>query len=61
MVFWKVQEIDFNSLVLILSIYLSERRKMVRLFYPHFSDAYVLPNLTSVKYRLTIGKSSSIG
>ena len=42
----KKQEIDFNSLVLILSIYLLERRNLVRLFYPHFLDVYVSSILT---------------
>ena len=42
----EVHGIDFNSLVLILLIYLWERKKLVHLFYPHFLDAYVLPILT---------------
>ena len=42
----KVQRIDFNSLVLILYIYLLEKRKLMCLFHPHFLDVYILPILT---------------
>ena len=45
----EMHRIDFNSLVLILLIYLWEKKKLVCLFYPHFLDAYVLPILTILK------------
>ena len=45
----EVHGIDFNSSVLILLIYLWERKKLVRLFYPHFLDVYVLSILTILK------------
>ena len=38
----KVQGIAFNRLVLMLPIYISETKKLVRLLYPYFLDAYVL-------------------
>ena len=57
----EVHGIVFSSLVLILLIYLWERKKLVRLFYPHFLGAYVLPILTiipkkswNVKLRITL-------
>ena len=42
----KVRRITFNRLVLMLPIYISERRKLELLLYPCFLDAYVLPILT---------------
>ena len=45
----EVHGIDCNSLVLILLIYLWERKKLVHLFYPHFLDVYLLSILTILK------------
>ena len=42
----KVERIDFNSLVLILYIYLLQKRKLMCLFHPHCLDVYILPILT---------------
>ena len=44
----EVHRIDFIILILVLLIYLWERKKLVPLFYPRFLDAYILAILTII-------------
>ena len=47
-----MQGIDFNSLVLVLLTHLWEKKKLVHLFYPCLLDAYILPILTILNFRV---------